>query len=259
MNETILNKILDKHHIPAYRYFEVTDSTNTQAINWISQGAEEYSLVIADAQTAGRGRSGRKWITTPDASIAVSIIIHPTTEEQDRLGLFSLLGGYALMATLNNQYGIRSQVKWPNDVLIDNKKTAGILAETVWQGDKLQGLVLGIGINIKESSIPSTIDLLFPATCIQSHTKKEIEAESLLGHLMGNLTYLRKTMLMPPFIDQYKSNLAYMDQLISIDIGDKNLVSGVLHGINPQGELILIESSGNKRTFPIGDIKLRPQ
>ena len=122
MNEANLKQAFVDLKIPEFRYFKETDSTNTQALNWISQGAPEYSLVIAEAQTAGRGRNRRKWVTTPGSSIAVSIILHPTIQEQKKLGLFSLLGGFSVLKVLEDNYRIKAQVKWPNDILIDYKK-----------------------------------------------------------------------------------------------------------------------------------------
>ncbi|MCD6356721.1 MAG: biotin--[acetyl-CoA-carboxylase] ligase [Anaerolineaceae bacterium] len=259
MNKNYLQQILNKIKIPDYKYFKETDSTSTQAIKWASDGAREYSLVIADSQSAGRGRNKRTWITTPGASIAVSIILYPTTQESIKLGLFSLLGGLALSNALITQYNIPSQVKWPNDVLIDNKKTAGVLAEAIWQGNKLKGLVLGIGINVLPPSVPRPDVLLFPSTCIQSHTEVPISLEELLGHLLHAIITLRKSLLTPEFIQNYESKLAYKSEIISLDIGDHHTVTGHLLGINRNGEIILREQSGKEQSFPIGDIKLRPQ
>jgi len=259
MNETALQKILNTYKIPTYQYFKETDSTNTRAMEWVSQGAPEYALVLADAQTSGRGRNQRTWITTPGASIAASIILHPTKQEQKKLGLFSLLGGYALSTVLETQYKIPAQVKWPNDVLIENKKTAGILAETIWQGAELAGLVLGIGINVFKSSIPQIGNLLFPATCIEAHCELSIIPEELLGHLLQSINAMRESLLSATFIRDYESKLAYKGETVTLDIGDETLITGMLRGIDEEGNIILSDSSGIDRHFPIGDIKLRPK
>ncbi len=259
MNEADLKQAFDDLKIPVFRFFKETDSTNTQALKWVSLGAPEYSLVIAEAQTAGRGRNGRKWVTTPGSSLAVSVVLHPSTREREKLGLFSLLGGYSLLKVLEEHYHINAQVKWPNDVLVEDKKTAGILAESLWQGENLQGLVLGIGINLMIPSIPSSDLLLFPATCIEAHTKDNINPVEMLTYLIKALIKSRESILSPIFIQQYESSMAFKDQLITLDAGKGELYSGFLRGIDDQGKIIIRNTDGTERVFPIGDVKLRPQ
>lgn len=259
MNEADLKHAFNDLEIPAFRFFKETDSTNSQALNWVSRGAPEYSLVIAESQTAGRGRNGRKWVTTPGSSLAVTIVLHPSTREQEKLGLFSLLGGYSVLKVLKENFHINARVKWPNDVLIENKKTAGILAESLWQGENLQGLVLGIGINLMMPSIPSSDLLMFPATCIEAHTKDNINPVEMLVCLIKAFIKVRKSILSPIFIQQYESSLAYKDQLITLDAGEGEIYSGTLRGIDAQGKIILRMADGSEQVFPIGDVKLRPQ
>jgi len=258
MNKENLNSAFVDLKIPTFRFFKETDSTNTQALKWVSQGTPEYSLVIAEAQTAGRGRNGRKWVTTPGSSLAVSVVLHPSARERERLGLFSLLGGYSVFKVLEENYHVNAQVKWPNDVLIENKKTAGILAESLWQGDNLQGLVLGIGINLMMPSIPSSDLLLFPATCIEAHTKDHINPVEMLVCLIKALIKFRESILSPTFIQQYESSMAYKDRLITLDAGNGESYSGHLRGIDDQGKIILQIADGTEQVFPIGDVKLRP-
>ncbi|MDO9546110.1 MAG: biotin--[acetyl-CoA-carboxylase] ligase [Pelolinea sp.] len=258
MNKEMLEYALDHLPIPSFRFFEETDSTNTQALNWVSQGAPEYSLVIAEKQTAGRGRSGRSWVTTPRSSLAVSIILHPTKFEIGKLGLFSLLGGFSVLKMIEDSYQVNAQVKWPNDVLIENKKTAGILSEALWQGETLQGIVLGIGINLLTPSVPPPDGLLFPATCIQAHCDREIDQIETLACLLETIIKLRESMLLPTFINHYEEKLAYMDQIISLDTGEANIISGHLVGVDEYGNVRIRFADGNEKIFPIGDIKLRP-
>jgi BirA family transcriptional regulator, biotin operon repressor / biotin---[acetyl-CoA-carboxylase] ligase len=259
MNEEFLSLAFDHLPIPQFRFFAETDSTNTQALNWISENAEEYSLVIAESQTAGRGRNGRSWVTTPGSSLAVSLILHPTTKEINKLGLFSLLGGFSVCKVLEDSFNIGVQVKWPNDVLIKGKKTAGILSESTWQGESLQGIVLGIGINLLTPSVPPSEGLLFPATCIQTHTKKEIDPITILSKLLDKIIKLRSSILTATFIQEYEKKLAFMGELITLDVGEGKLIKGRLKGIDEYGKICIQLSSGKEHYFPIGDLKLRPQ
>lgn len=259
MNKEILEQAFDHLPIPSFRFFEETDSTNTQALNWISEDAPEYSLVIAEGQTAGRGRNGRTWITTPGSSLTVSIILHPTEMEIKKLGLFSLLGGFSVRKVLEDSFKVNAQVKWPNDVLIENKKTAGILSESLWQGETLQGIVLGIGINLLSPSVPHPDGLLFPATCIQAHCNHDIDPVRTLACLLETIIKLRASMLSSTFIRQYEEKLAYRNQLISLDMGNGNIISGQLIGVDEYGNIRIQTAGGDERYFPIGDIKIRPQ
>src|SRR5512133_797681 len=127
MNKLLLQSALKGLAIPAIHFFEETDSTNERALMLAAQGASEFTLVIADRQTAGRGRFGRKWETAPGASLAFTVILHPTSEEQQRLSLFSFLGAVAICRAIESHCLIFPRVKWPNDVLLDGRKTCGIL------------------------------------------------------------------------------------------------------------------------------------
>ncbi len=137
-----------------YRYLESTGSTNADGLAWLAEGAPDGAFIFADYQSAGRGRSERKWVTNPESSIAVSIILRLNQSEKERIQLFSALAGVALALTLRNTYEIPAMIKWPNDVLINNQKTAGILAEADWEDQNLKGIVIGVGINILPSAIP---------------------------------------------------------------------------------------------------------
>jgi BirA family biotin operon repressor/biotin-[acetyl-CoA-carboxylase] ligase len=140
----------------------------TEAAEWLQAGAADFSLVLANEQTAGRGRFQRRWYTPPDAALAFSLILRPRESEEGQQSLlFTGLGAVAVCEALERLYGLRPQIKWPNDVLVTGKKVCGILSEAHWQGEKLLGIVLGIGINVAPSSVPPVSAVLFPATCVE--------------------------------------------------------------------------------------------
>jgi BirA family biotin operon repressor/biotin-[acetyl-CoA-carboxylase] ligase len=258
MDQQRLQTILDKHHIPACRYFDQVGSTNDIALDWLSSDAPEYALVLADAQTSGRGRNGRVWVTTPGASIALSIILHPSPAEQNQLGLFSLVAGLAsVMAIESHCHGI-VQVKWPNDILIARMKTAGILTETVWAGDQLKGLVLGIGINLLRTAVPPAAGLLFPATSLQDHADGPPDSLALLDTLLASLPVVRRQMLDQDFSHLYTSRMAFLNEPIALHTIEGVSFKGILQGIDPSGNILLENEGGQTRSFPIGDISLRP-
>jgi BirA family transcriptional regulator, biotin operon repressor / biotin---[acetyl-CoA-carboxylase] ligase len=259
MDQQQFQTILDKHKIPAYRYFDQVGSTNDIALDWLSSDdAPEYALVMANAQTSGRGRNGRKWVTTPGASIALSIILHPSLAEQHQLGIFSLATGLAVARTITSHCQGNVQVKWPNDVLIARMKTAGTLIEAVWAGDQLKGLVLGIGINLLRAAIPPASGLLFPATCLQDHASGTPETLALLDTLLANLFAVRRQMLDQGFAQMYTRRMAFLNEPITLHTAEDVSCNGILHGIDPSGNILLKIEDGQLRSFPIGDISLRP-
>jgi len=123
----------------------------------------------------------------------------------------------------------------------------------------LQGLVLGVGINLMIPSIPSPDLLLFPATCIEAHTKDNINPVETLFYLIEALIESRESLLSSIFIRQYESSMAYKDQLITLDAGNGERYSGFLRGIDDQGKIIIRNTDGTEQVFPIGDVKLRSQ
>jgi len=258
MEEKILKQALEDLPIPIIRYFEETDSTNEQALGMAASGAEDNTLVIAEKQTAGRGRMGRCWVTAPGSSLAFSLIFKPTKAEEEYLGLFSMLGALAVCRAIQEQFCADAQVKWPNDVLLGGMKTAGILAESCWQGDTLAGLVLGIGINLLPGSVPPAEKLLFPATCVQAHCSKPVNRLIFLEAVLRHVFTLRKSITKNAFIVEYARHLAFIGRRITLSSTAGNAVSGVLAGVERDGQIILQMDDGERKAYPIGDVHLRP-
>ena len=259
MDQKSLQRLLQKLPIPAIRYLEVTASTNMDALDWSANGALDSSLVIADQQTAGRGRLGRNWVTHPNSALAFTLIFRPSMEERQNLALFSPLGALAVCHAIQQFCNIPAQVKWPNDVLIHRKKICGVLAESDWQEGVLQVLVLGIGINVSPASIPSSSNLLFPATSLESDYGQTVDREQLLLNVLTNLFNLRLKLCSEEFFHSWESNLAFRGEVVTLESANEKAVTGTLKGIKKNGELLLALESGEERSYRIGDIKLRPQ
>lgn len=130
-----------------YLYYPEVDSTNIRARELAAQGYPEGTVVVAETQTNGRGRRGRNWYSPAQAGIYFSVILRPLVPLRD-ISKVSLVAGLAVAENIEAQLGLRASIKWPNDVLINNKKVAGILAEAVTDMDSVEYIVLGIGLNI---------------------------------------------------------------------------------------------------------------
>jgi BirA family biotin operon repressor/biotin-[acetyl-CoA-carboxylase] ligase len=130
------------------RAFDSVDSTNTSALEWAAQGAPEGALVVADHQTAGRGRWGRAWMSEPGGALQFSLVLRPRFG-LDRLGVLGLALGVACAEGIEAVTSLPTKVKWPNDVLVEGRKLVGILIETRVVGAQLDAAVAGIGINVR--------------------------------------------------------------------------------------------------------------
>lgn len=241
-----------------YRYLKSTGSTNADGLAWLADGAPDGAFIFADHQSAGRGRSDRKWVTNPKSSIAVSVILRLNQSEKERIQLFSALAGVAVALTLRNTYEIPAMIKWPNDVLINNQKTAGILTEADWDGQNLNGIVIGVGINILPDAIPPASAIQFPATCVQNHATRPVNRYQILGLFLQNLFQLRKEISKPSFLNQWENLLAFRNETVYIKENDVTIFIGTLSGIESNGDLRLISKEGMIKKFTAGDVHLRP-
>src|SRR5438105_7167881 len=125
-------------------YYDVIDSTNAAALALAREGASEWTLVAAGHQTAGRGRLGRRWESAPGASLLFSFVLRPRIEPE-RAAILTLLAG-AAMAHACGDNGRRVACKWPNDLLLDEKKVGGILAEASVAAGRLESVIVGVGV-----------------------------------------------------------------------------------------------------------------
>ncbi len=257
MDEQILVNALAGLPVPDIRYVDTIGSTNDLALEWLENGAVDGSLVVADTQTAGRGRMGRRWVTRAGAALAFSLVLRPSTVEAARLGLFSPLAGLAVCLALENVYGIRAQIKWPNDVLIDGRKVCGILAEAAWNGAVLRGVVIGVGVNVSNAALPPPEELLFPATSIEAALGRIPERPALLRAVLAQLFAWRGRLSGAEFLAAWDARLAFKGMAVRIDQPDRQPLTGTLIGVAPDGEL-RVKTNLEEVLVTAGDVRLRP-
>lgn len=254
--EADLQKSLAGLPLGGIRYLESTGSTNDIALAWAAEGAPDFSLVLADEQTAGRGRMARKWLTLPGAALALSVILRPSALERENIGLFAGLGSLALVDALKN-YGVQAQIKWPNDVLVSGKKLAGVLVETSWMGAEVESLVLGMGINVYPAAIPPETELNFPATCVQSEMQNPLERFDLLRALLVALIKWRPRLGTENFLSDWQASLAFCGETVQVWQAEAQPLLGVVEGLATDGSLRLRVGS-ERRIIRFGEIHLRP-
>lgn len=257
MNQDELKKVLSKLPLGDIKYFDSIGSTNNEALAWATNDAKDLSLVIADEQTAGRGRLDRKWFTPKGTALAFSLILHPTAEEKKHLTRMVGLAALAVVDALRTR-GLDAQIKWPNDVLLNGRKVSGILVESVWSGEEVDSLVIGIGVNVLKSAVPPAEQLQFPATSLEESLGPEVERERILHDILAGMIALRPHIGSDSFIASWEKALAFRGELVQVEGGNGNLITGKLFGLEPDGGLRLSDEQGHSVTVRFGDMRLRP-
>ena len=259
MNEQNLKSALADLPLSQVEFHAEIGSTNDRAQTLLEQGVPDGALVWAEAQTLGRGRLGRKWVTTPGAALAFSVALRPSRLEQERLAFFAPLAGLAVSRALVEDYGLTAKIKWPNDVLLDDRKACGVLVEAAWLGSRLHGVVLGIGVNVAPNSVPPDDEVLFPATCIEQALGKPVDRLELLRSILSQMFSLRKILGSASFLRLWQEQLAFLGQEVRVDLlGPGENVVGQVLGIDIHGNLRLRTQSGDEVEIAAGDVRLRP-
>jgi BirA family biotin operon repressor/biotin-[acetyl-CoA-carboxylase] ligase len=256
MNESLLQEAFSTLPLGGLRFFDSVGSTNDEALTWASQGASDLSLIVADEQTAGRGRSKRKWFTPPGSALAFSLILRPSAAELTYPARITGLGALALADPMRS-LGLTPKIKWPNDVLINGRKIAGILVESVWSGDVLVASVLGMGINVLKTSRPPAEERLFPPTSIETELGHPMDRVKLLKDILLSLIKWRRKLGENEFMLAWGDALAFHGEQVKIMDDQQLLLTGELIGLEPDGSLILRTSDGNLQVMQFGEIHLR--
>ena len=246
-NESLIKTHLRGTPVTHFVYYDSTSSTNTVGLDMIKSkpSVRDWTLIYADEQTAGRGRFDRKWVMLPGASLAFSLLFLPTQLEMEKLPLFSPMAALAVCSALEKMTGLHPQIKWPNDVLLNRKKMSGILAETSWSGDRMGGMVLGIGINVSSGSIPPEGVALFPATCVETELGMKIDRFEILRETLIGLDTWRKNLGKESFYIAWRERLAFRGEVVNLEQSNGKVISGVLNGISAAGDLLLELSDWN--------------
>lgn len=164
-------------------YFR-TDSTNVVALRLAAEGAEHGTVVVAEEQTAGRGRLGRKWFSEKSSGIYASIILRPPLSPA-AAPVLTLMAGLAAQKAICSVTSLKVDIRWPNDLLVNGKKVCGILTEMNAEVDRLHAVVLGIGINVNHSTLPPELESI--ATSLRMEAHRVISRVHVLAALLREI------------------------------------------------------------------------
>lgn len=237
-------------------YREV-DSTNRLAYTLAEDGAPEGTTVVADTQTHGKGRLGRTWVSPPGVNLYCSIVLRPSIQPTAASQL-TFLSVVALARTIERVAGLTSRIKWPNDLLIADRKIAGLLNELSAETDRVNFLILGIGVNLNMLPEQFPPDLRQPATSLAIECGKPVHRASFARALLEELDGLYGTYLAKgyePIRAEWLRRSAMGGRTVTVTNPGYEL-TGVVRGIDEYGALLVQGGNGHIEQVLAGDVKL---
>lgn len=243
---------LGKNHI----CLEETESTTLVIKALAKQGAVQGTLVTAEYQSAGRGRLGRKWETPKGSSIAASLLLRPDFLPE-KAPMLTLLMGYSAAKALNRM-GASCQIKWPNDLVIGTRKICGILTEMGLNGNQVDYVTIGFGVNVSQEEFPEEIALIADSlthACKREFDRKQVLAE-ILKEFERNYERFTQSPSLEPFCDGYNNLLVNRNKTVKV-LDPEEPYTGTAIGINAQGELIVEMEDKSRRTVFSGEVSVR--
>ncbi len=234
------------------RVYDVVDSTNLRALELIRGGEQEGTLVIAEEQTAGRGRRGKGWFSENGKNLLFSLIIKPRID-RDSLSLTSLTAALSVAKAVQTLYGLPVECKWPNDVLASGKKFCGILPETVLHDGHHPGISLGIGINVNQKIFPT--EIAERTISLSMLTGKELDRYELLAEILQHLEKNFRRLgegYKRDILDEWIKLSFHFGREVFINI-DGQVINGIAEDVAEDGGLI-ISSKDEKIKILAGDV-----
>ncbi|MCS6861984.1 MAG: biotin--[acetyl-CoA-carboxylase] ligase [Abditibacteriales bacterium] len=240
-----------------YRFDEV-GSTNDIAKEFAQQGAAEGTAIVADSQTAGRGRLQRRWTSPKGKGIYLSVILRPAMPVT-RAPQLTMLTAVAVAQAIRRITGLEARTKWPNDVVIGEKKVCGILTEVSAQGMNLNFAVIGIGVNVLMTPDDLPFEVRKEVTSLAMEWRQPVEREQVLHGILQALAEYYHRYRTEPFrviLDEYKSLDIALGNTVRV-IDERTQIVGVVEDIDEFGTLTLRLPDGRWQPVLTGKVSLR--
>lgn len=237
-------------------YYETIDSTNTQAKRLAEEGYGNGTLLVANAQTAGRGRRGRSWEASGDAAIYMSLLLKPKLAPGNA-PMITLVAALAVSKAITKLTGRAAGIKWPNDIVMNGKKVCGILTEMSMKSGCVDFIVVGIGINVNTEQFPEELQNI--ATSLQLETGNFMNRAELIEQVWEYFEELYELYLqtedLRKLIYAYEERLVNKNQRVCV-LDPQEPFEGIACGITERGELI-VETTEGRRLVSSGEVSVR--
>ncbi len=230
-------------------------STNDYAYQLALDGKQEGCVVVATEQTTGKGRLGRKWDSPAYLGLWFSIILRPTAQAPAAT-LYPFFASVAIVKTIQKLFSLTPDVKWPNDLLINQKKFCGILTEAAFERQQIKFLILGIGINTNQTPADFLPEMRAVSTSIRQEIGEWVNNQMFLQQLLTQLDSYYSIVLkqgFAPIINLWKSFCRSLGQTIALKQPETTM-KGIFHNLDQDGSLILRQENGQLVKILSGDL-----
>jgi BirA family biotin operon repressor/biotin-[acetyl-CoA-carboxylase] ligase len=243
-----------------FRFEAQTGSTNDLARQWAQEGGPHGAVVVTEEQTAGRGRFGRAWNAPPGTGLLMSVILRPRVH-QEHVPRLTIVGAVAVADVLGEMTPGKVRLKWPNDVLLNNCKVAGILAEAIWQGDRLNAAVLGIGLNVRVSFEGTPLaNHAISIETVGTSTGQPLDRAVLLAKLLRRIDHWAMRVEDPTLLAAWHERLETIGRRVTAStIDGQRMIQGQATGVDSDGALLLKTDTGTMHRVIAGEVTLDEQ
>ena len=238
-------------------YFDETDSTNIRARKLAEEGAPHGTLVVADRQTAGKGRRGRSWVSPAGTGIWMSMVLRPSMAPMSA-SMLTLIAGLAVVKGVKESTGLEAMIKWPNDAVLNGKKICGILTEMSTEVECIRYVIPGIGINVNIDDFPE--EIRDKATSLKLEAGRNIKRSPVIAAVADSFEYyydiFMKTSNMSGLKDDYNKALVNKDREVLV-LDPRGQYKGRALGIDDEGSLLVRQEDGNVSAVISGEVSVR--
>lgn len=238
-------------------YKEKTDSTNLDVKKMAEEGGKNGLVVLADGQSAGKGRRGRCWESKQGQNLYFSLLLKPEFSP-DKASMITLVAAYSVAKVLSKHLGLDAKIKWPNDIVLHKKKVCGILTEMSMESGYIHYLVVGIGINVNQEEFPE--ELCQMASSIKKEGRKEVNRAALLTEILSEFEMDYEAFLQAENLDflleDYNKMLVNKGALVKV-LDPKGEFTGIAGGINEEGMLLVFRENGELEKVYAGEVSVR--
>lgn len=238
-------------------YYKQIDSTNTELARLAMKGAEHGTVVVAESQSAGKGRRGRQWESPAGENIYMSILLRPDCVP-DRAPMLTLVMVYSVAKVLKELGFSDVQIKWPNDLVLSGKKICGILTEMQLKDTEIDYVVVGVGINVNTSKFPEELKDTATSLYLESGivSDREILVEAIVEYFDEACRQFLKTQDLSFLKEAYNDMLVNVGREVRV-LEPGNEYTAYAQGINASGELLVRTKEGEERRIYAGEVSVR--
>lgn len=238
-------------------FFDEVDSTNNKAKQLAEAGVPDGTLVVAETQCAGKGRRGRQWLSPKGSGIWMSLVLRPEITP-DRAAMLTLVAALAVSDGIKAAAGLQTEIKWPNDIVMNGKKLCGILTEMNTEMEDINYVVVGIGINVNMRDFPAAIRAV--ATSLAQEGKQPVKRARLIGEVLQAweqyyAVYLQEAD-MTGLLQLYNDRLVNRNRQVKV-LAQEGTYSGIAHGIDRLGRLLVEKEDRTVEAVVSGEVSVR--